>query len=94
MGVVMFGDELSGIAARLGVSVCDVATVLALAFPGKHSQQRSIVERICAAYEDGYAHGLDTDDAINPYAEGLPESSAWRIGYVEGERRFNSPNLP
>lgn len=42
---------------------------------------------ICNAYESGIGHGLQRDQAANPYTPGTAEYEAYDIGYEQGAYR-------
>lgn len=79
---------LEQLATRYRATPQEVELALDMAFPGKRQAQASLLERICSAYEDGYAHGLEDDDQQNPHHLEGPEGKAWCIGRRLGGEAF------
>lgn len=60
----------------------------------KVSRQRRVITpvfELCNAYESGIGHGLQKDDAVNPYPPRTQNAEAYQIGYEEGARRASLP---
>jgi hypothetical protein len=80
-------DETVILRRMLGTAQARIMDLERAAQPPRVPRVITPVFELCNAYESGFGHGLQKDDAVSPYPPRTQKAEAYQIGYEEGARR-------